>query len=98
MYRSECVTQSAIHQDNGESWNLVYHLHFGTTEDGLEIYGLRIDKVGANGLVTESETTPAFTASKDEALAMARAFAAGTVPPCVLLEMADEWLNSALPT
>ena len=98
MYRSECITQAVIHQDNGEQWNLFYHLHIGTTEDGLEVYGLRVDKADVNGLVAESETAHAFTASKDEAMAMAHAFAAGTVPPCVLLEMADEWLSAALPT
>ncbi|MCL1846198.1 MAG: DUF6514 family protein [Defluviitaleaceae bacterium] len=42
----------------------------------------------------ESEETHGITDDRDVIFAMARAFAAGTVTPITLLEMADDWMDS----
>jgi len=87
--REEHIANATIQQDDGAEWQLDYYLQI---YDGTEtLYGLRVNKSTLEGVLVDSEETFATTDNKDEALAMAEAFARGTVPPSVLLEMVDEW-------
>ena len=86
------VAQATIHPEGGELSVLDYSLLCTAGPEGETLYGLRVDKRCPNGTLQEREETDAITGSLDEAMTLAKAFAAGTVPPCVLLEMVDEWL------
>jgi hypothetical protein len=90
MDKSEWAANAAICGENGESWILTYYVHTFAANR----YGLRIDKCRETGQLAETETTPAFTDSHSEALTLARRFAQGSVPPCTLVEMTDEWLSA----
>ncbi|MCL2217692.1 MAG: hypothetical protein FWB91_11835 [Defluviitaleaceae bacterium] len=89
----EFVAKASILTDCGTEWVLEY---FVENHDG-QFYSLRVDKSTPDGVLVEREETPAMTENHEEAMAMAEAFAQGSVPPVVLLEMADEW-HSMLPT
>ena len=94
MSNFEEVAQATMHVDSGETWQLTYLLQAIDTQEGIA-YGLVIHKQHPAGTLAESADTGAFTPERDTALRMAHAFAAGTVPPGVLLEMADDWLCTA---
>ena len=85
------ITQAKVTTDNEKTLVLEYSLRCINGSGGGELYGLRVDKRSPTGALLEREETPALTDSRVEAIALAEAFAAGTVPPCVLLEMVDEW-------
>ena len=87
------VTTATIHPEDGEPLLLEYTLLKQTGPEGEILYALRADKRAQAGYLLEREETPGLTGSLDDAIHMAKAFAAGTVPPCVLLEMAAEWLH-----
>ncbi|MCL2363372.1 MAG: hypothetical protein FWC71_01775 [Defluviitaleaceae bacterium] len=88
---TERITETIVPRDDEMQWIFVYFLQTITTERDEQFYALRVDKLSRDGVLLEREETCAFTDCRLEALAMANAFARGTVPPCVLLEMADEW-------
>lgn len=97
VHLTERVAEAVIQPSDGENYILVYFVQtLPTLHDG-DVYALRVDKLSRDGVQLEREETCAVTSSKNEALTMARAFARGTVPPCVLLEMADEWLSQTEP-
>ena len=85
------VTQAEFALDNETTFMLEYSLSCIAGSKGGEVYGLRVDKRCPTGELLERVETPAITDSRVEAMALMEAFAAGTVPPCVLLEMIDEW-------
>ena len=87
----EAVAQAIICPDNSEAMTLEYFLRKLTDPDGEIAYGLRVDKRQQKGVLVEREETTALTRSLADITAMAKAFAAGSVPPCVLIEMVDEW-------
>ena len=88
---TERISEATVQHAPGLQWIFVYFLQTITTERDEHFYALRVDKLSRDGVLLEREETCAFTDCKEEALAMAGAFARGTVPPCVLLEMTDEW-------
>ena len=88
------VARMSFSPDDVEAMTLEYSLRCVTGPEGEDVFGLRVDKRRQGGQLVEREETPALTSSQGEATAMAKAFAAGTVPPCVLLEMVDEWHES----
>ena len=79
------ITQAQFPTDNDYMLILEYSLRCITGPQDEDFYGLRVDKRSLDGLLLEREETPAFTNSLSEATALAETFAAGTVPPCVLL-------------
>ena len=87
----EHVANETIRYDDGTEWLLGYYLQTFECPGGETLYGLKVDKSTPDGVLVESEETFATTDNKDEALAMVEAFARGTVPPSVLLELVDEW-------
>jgi len=91
MRTTERITEVTIQQNNVQ-WVLVYYLQAIHTHEG-DVYALRVDKLSRDGVLLEKAETYGLTDSKKEALHMAMAFAKGTVPPCVLLEMADEYAS-----
>jgi len=91
MRTTERITEVTIQLENGTQWILVYYIHAMPAHDGGEVYALRVDKLSRDGVLLEKAETYALTESKKEALTMVNAFAKGTVPPCTLLEMADDW-------
>jgi len=88
---TERISEVTVHRDDVTQWIFVYFLQTITTERDEHFYALRVDKLSRDGVFLEREETCAFTDCKEEALAMAGAFIQGAVPPCVLLEMTDEW-------
>jgi len=94
---TERVTEVTIRHDNGTQWIFVYYLQTITTDRGEHFYALRVDKLSRDGVLLDREETYALTDSRKEALDMVKAFARGTVPPSVLLEMADEWISQRSP-
>lgn len=92
------IAKATIHPDEGGPLVLEYFLCHFTGEEGEALYGLRVDKRSPNGVLIEREDTPALTGSLDDATSLANTFAKGTVPPCVLNEMVDEWLNLLFPS
>ena len=85
------IATATIRPEGSELLNLEYTLFNVTGQEGEVLYALRVDKRSANGNLLEREETHGLTGSLEDATAMAKAFAAGTVPPCVLLEMVEEW-------
>jgi len=88
------IAQTVIHLDEGEQVALEYYLCQSTGQEDEVLYGLRVDKRHPDGGLIEREETTALTGSLADATAMAEAFAKGTVPPSVLLEMVDEWYGN----
>jgi hypothetical protein len=82
------VADARIIKDTGEACVLVYYISI--MGDDIPLYGLKVEKRSETGQLLETETTPALTASHEEAVRLARFFAKGSVPPCTLLEMTDE--------
>ena len=89
----EWVAKAEIHTESDETWVLNYFIPETETESGETLYGLRIEKSSPDGTLYEFQETPFITNHREQALAMATAFAKGSVPPVTLLEMADEWLS-----
>jgi len=88
------IARTTINPEEGEPAALEYSL---CQKEGLEgeiLYSLRVDKRNLGGELIEREETPPLTGSLADAIACAEAFAKGTVPPAVLLEMIDEWYDS----
>ena len=94
----EKVGVATIRQDSGDEWVLEYYLQCYEGLGGEQLYSLRIDKSTPDGVLAEREETFALTESYKSAFEMAVAFYRGTVPPSVLLEMADEWCSSCIHT
>ena len=90
MVRDEFIADAVMHLENGKKWLLQYYLR--TYEKGLgkTLYGIRVDKCRTDGQLTETEATYPITESRVEAMVVLKAFCAGSVPPCTLLEMIDE--------
>jgi hypothetical protein len=74
-------------------WELRYYLRTFGHAHGERTYGLRVDKCYENGTVSETKATYSLTNSRSVAVNLARKFVKGTVPPCVLVEMAHEWVS-----
>lgn len=92
------VAQASILPDSGEQLILEYYIRQYTGAEDEILYGLRVDKRSTEGVLIEREETPALTGSLQEATSLAERFAAGTVPPCTLLELVDEWHEAELPS
>ena len=87
------VAKAIIHPDESLPRALEYYIYQKAGLGGRPLYGLRVDKRSLDGELLEREETPSITSSLEEVMALANAFATGTVPPCVLLEMVDEWYD-----
>jgi len=85
------IAQATVQPDDGKVVELEYFVRCITGPEGEALYGLRVDKRQPGGDLIEREETEALTGSIDEATVLAEAFAEGTVMPCVLLEMVEEW-------
>jgi len=85
------VAKATIQPEDSELLVLDYSLRCLTGPEGETLYGLRVDKRLPNGVLIEREETPGLTGSMEDAKTLAETFAAGTVPPCVLLEMVAEY-------
>ena len=91
------VATSMIHPEDSLPLVLEYCICQKLGQGAMPLYGLRVDKRNLDGGLLEREETPAITSSLEEVTALANAFAKGTVPPCVLLEMVDEWYGLDYP-
>jgi len=89
------VAKATIQPEDSELLVLDYALRLIPGPEGEALYGLRVDKRSSDGVLLEREETPILTGSLEEAKALAETFAAGTVPPCVLLEMVAEYYEPA---
>lgn len=77
--------------DEKVKWILDYYVQSYQSSNGSELYGIKVDKLDEEGIIAESSETFAITDDKDKAMSMLSFLAKGSVPPCVLLEMVDEW-------
>jgi len=91
----EKVGTATIHPDSGEEWLLEYYLQCYEGLGGETLFSIRVDKSTPDGVLAEREETFALTESREQALEMVKAFHKGTVPPSVLLEMADDWCDTS---
>jgi hypothetical protein len=93
MYKDDLANVTAMKMEDGSEYQLSYYIRmFNSSTDGHS-YALRVDKHDKpGGRVIESSDTPAFTDEYEKVKRMADAFAEGQVPPCVLIEMCDEWM------
>jgi len=80
--------------DEKVRWVLDYYVQSYQSSDGVDLYGIKVDKLDDEGIVVESSETFAITDDKNKAMSMLSFLANGSVPPCVLLEMVDEWFSS----
>ena len=87
------VAQETIHPEGGTALALEYFLIPTTGPEGETLYKLRVDMRNACGDLVERQDTKPLTGSLKEATALAEKFATGTVTPCVLLEMVEEWFH-----
>ena len=87
------VAHATYHPEGESTMALDYFILSFTGPEGEALYGLRVDKSSLSGTLVEREETEAVTGSFKEITAIAEAFAAGTVPPCVLHEMVYEWFD-----
>ena len=85
------IAKVAFHPPGSDILSLEYTLFQVTGEEGEPLYALRVEKRDASSTLLEREETRGLTGSLEDATVMAKAFAKGTVPPCVLQEMVDEW-------
>jgi len=85
------VAQATIHPEGGELMELEYFLRSYTGPEGETLYGMRVDMRHPGGDLIEREETQALSGSMADVAELVEAFAAGTVPPCVLHEMVTEW-------
>jgi hypothetical protein len=91
MNNGEWVADAKLQTEDGGTWLLKYFLHIYESESQTPLYGLRVEKYDPQGTAVETQATPALTDCRAESLRLAHRFAKGCVPPCTLLEMADEW-------
>ena len=85
------IAKSTVRLESGEMTSLEYFLRSFTGPEGEALYGLRVDMRRPDGELVERNETEPLTGSIEEATVLAEAFAAGTVMPCVLIEMVEEW-------
>jgi len=85
------IAKAIIHPEDDDQVALEYAVRCIVGPEGETLYGLRVDKRSLAGVLIEREETPGLTGSMDEATVLAETFAAGTVPPCVLLEMVADY-------
>jgi negative regulator of sigma E activity len=97
MRTTERITEVTVRHENGTEWIFVYYLQVIPSYDEGDLFAMRVDKLSRDGILLEKQETYALTASRREAMAMVNAFAKGTVPPSVLMEMADEWSMATTP-
>jgi hypothetical protein len=95
--KTERISEVTVKHENGTAWVFVYYLQIIPSRSEGDLYAIRVDKLSRDGVLLEKAETYALTPSRREALSMVNAFSAGTVPPGVLLEMADEWSMATQP-
>lgn len=93
MHKDEWTADAQLHTEDGLQWTLKYYVRKTAPRHKRCVYGISVEKYAANGILTETARTPAFTASYAEAAGLAGRFAKGCVTPCVLVEMTDEWIG-----
>ena len=87
------IAQAVIYPEDSEAMTLEYFVRQMAGSDQESLYGLRVDKRNPTGALVEREETPALSASSESVTKVAKVFAKGTVPPCTLIEMVDEWFD-----
>ncbi|MCL2500586.1 MAG: DUF6514 family protein [Defluviitaleaceae bacterium] len=97
MRTTERISEVTVQHENGMQWIFVYYLQAIPSHSEGELFAIRVDKLTRDGILLEKNETYPLTSSRREAMAMVKAFAKGTVPPSVLMEMADEWSMATQP-
>ena len=80
--------------DDGSSRLLKYYLQTYESSNGTELFGVRVDKLTLDDILSESAETFAITEDRNKALSIISFLANGNVPPCVLIDMVDEWFSN----
>jgi len=79
--------------ENGETLFLDYRLQtYASTSNDVALYGIKVCKRNHQTIQEEAETY-AITDCRNKAVAIMVYLSNGTVPPCVLMEMVDEWFS-----
>ena len=77
--------------DSGIVFQLKYYLQTYASTTGAISYGVVVHKVDLAGKLKESSESYAITTSKEKAQIIISFLANGTVPPCTLVDMVEEW-------
>ncbi|MCL2405974.1 MAG: DUF6514 family protein [Defluviitaleaceae bacterium] len=85
------IAKATVQPDEGGQLALEYFLRCYTGPEGEALYGMRIDMRNPSGNLIEREETKALSGSKEDITVLVEAFAEGTVMPCTLHEMVEEW-------
>jgi len=94
MLEQAPVATATMEADNGVTWLLEYYLQTYESSNGAELYGVKVDKLSSDGVLKESSETFAITDEHGKAQKIINFLASGSVPPCVLVEMVDEWFSN----
>ena len=90
--KNEWLRNTVINTDDGTRFTLKYYISRTGTENG-PVFGVSVEKYAGDGALAESETTPPFSESREEAAGLAACFARNSVTPCALLETLDECIG-----
>ena len=93
LLNEEWFNKAEYETECGERWVLDYFIKAFEGEEGAEVYGLSVNKSTPEGLLCDSEDTGAISENRTSLLQMATAFVNGIVPPCTLVELADDWIS-----
>ena len=85
------IAKATIHPEGSQPMTLEYYLRCYTGPEGEDLYGMRIDMRHIGGDLAEREETAALSGCVEDVTVLVNAFAEGTVTPCVLHEMVEEW-------
>jgi len=85
------VSTETVCTEDGDIFYLEYFLRCFTGLEGEAMYGMRIDMRYPSGELLVREETSALSSSMSDVATLIEAFAEGTVMPCVLHEMIEEW-------
>lgn len=95
MSTSVPVAVAEIVTEDNIVWTLEYFLQTYEVEDvnSESKFGVKVAKLHESGTIAEFAESFAITCNFDEAMQVLAYLARGTVPPCVLAEMIDEWYS-----
>ena len=83
------VARNTVHAD--EDYEIVLEYTILKRET---YYGLRVDKRSVDGELLDREQQPALTGSLEEMMTLTNAFSAGTVFPCTLNDLLEDWYSN----
>ena len=91
MVRDVRLEQAELADGEGGQWKLEYYIRIYEGAVALEVYGIKIKRIGPDGSL--SEATPGLTHSYKEAKNWLKILAASKVTPLSLHDTIDEFIG-----